>query len=622
MENERRFNYAERVANIGSWEIDISSNKCIWSDQFFRICGFESDSFEPTYEIWLSIIHPEDRAHAASVIKKAIQEKEPYSIETRIVRPDGCVVWVACKGEVICNSKGEAVKLVGAFLDLTERKYLEAVLRKNEKNYRKLFENMTAGFTLHEIIYDENTDPIDYHFLEVNPVFEQLIGISKSRLLGRSVREVLLETDPSLIDFYDQVVRMGEPGSYENYSRKTGECYHIWAYSPSRDRLAVLFTDAAGRAPNNAGSDRSEALFRQILENVDEVFWVRDFTTRRIEYISPAYEQVWGRSRQSLYDHPESLTESVHPDDSTRVAEAIKKQAKGRPLNEQYRILRPDGEIRWVGVRSHLVYDENGLASRIVGTAEDITERKQSEEALRALNFELEQHAQEKTTLLDNSKKELETFAYSVSHDLRAPLRRIDGYSQVLLEDHSPNLNGEILDYLHKIRSATTYMSELIENFLRLSKISFVETTIEQVDLSQIAKEIIATMADAYKGRQASFIIAPKIIAKGDKDLLRIALENLFSNAWKFTSKISEAKIEFGIFGCGDPVYFIRDNGVGFDCSKANRLFEPFQRMHTQKDYEGTGIGLAIVKRVIERHGGHIWVESQVGQGTTFWFSL
>jgi len=369
-------------------------------------------------------------------------------------------------------------------------------------------------------------------------------------------------------------------------------------------------------------SHPSEAFFRELVENVSEVFWVINDIPRRIEYISPAYEQVWGRSCQSLVDYPESLTASVHPDDCPRVVEALKKQDKGRPLDEQYRILRPDGEIRWVWVRSHLVCDENGGSGRIVGIAEDITERKQSEDALRALNFELEQYVQEKTTLLDNSKKELETFTYSVSHDLRAPLRRIDGYSQVLLEDHSSNLNDEITDYLRKIRIATIHMSELIENFLRLSKISFVETTIEQVDLSQIAKEIIETMTDTYQGRQASCIIAPGITAKGDKDLLRIALENLFSNAWKFTSKVAETKIEFGMIGRGDPVFFVRDNGVGFDCSKANRLFEPFQRMHTKKEYEGTGIGLAIVKRVIDRHGGHIWVESQVGMGTTFWFSI
>jgi len=364
-------------------------------------------------------------------------------------------------------------------------------------------------------------------------------------------------------------------------------------------------------------------LFCLLLENSHEVFWVRDYVTRQIEYISPAYELVWGRTCQSAFDHPESFVESVYPEDKRRITEAIKNQYNGKPFNEQYRIIGPGGEIRWVWVRTYLVGGENGLTSCIVGIAEDVTEQIKAEETLRTLNIELELHITERIKLLEKSNKELETYAYSVSHDLRAPLRRIDGYSQILLEDHSSELNDEIIGCIYKIRKASMQMSELIESFLRLSKISFAEIFIEDVDLSNIANEIIVGLEDScHKGHPVTCIIQPEIIVKGDYALLNIAFDNLLSNAWKFTAKKKEAKIEVGVIGNKHPVYFVRDNGVGFDSSKATRLFEPFQRMHTQKDYQGTGIGLTIVKRIIERHGGNIWVESRVGIGTVIYFTL
>ncbi len=224
---------------------------------------------------------------------------------------------------------------------------------------------------------------------------------------------------------------------------------------------------------------------------------------------------------------------------------------------------------------------------------------------------------------LEESNKELEAFAYSVSHDLRAPLRSIDGFSQALLEDYDDKLDASGKNYLQRVRAAAQHMGQLIDDLLNLSRITRYEMKQEKVDLSALTSEITNELQKAKPERNVTSIIASGITANGDAHLLRIALTNLLENAWKFTGKQPQARIEFGVIQKdGKSVYFVRDDGVGFDMKYADKLFTPFQRLHTTGDFPGTGIGLAIVQRIIHRHGGKIWAESEVEQGTTFYFTL
>ncbi|HEX5974145.1 MAG TPA: ATP-binding protein, partial [Rubrobacteraceae bacterium] len=223
---------------------------------------------------------------------------------------------------------------------------------------------------------------------------------------------------------------------------------------------------------------------------------------------------------------------------------------------------------------------------------------------------------------LEGANRELEAFSYSVSHDLRAPLRSIEGFSQILLEDHAQELDDEARSYLGRVRAASRRMASLIDDLLDLSRVTRSALTRHTVDLSAVAREVAAELRKSQPEREVEFIISENLRATGDSRLLRIALENLLGNAFKFTEKEGEAIIEFGDVSQGGVVYYVRDNGVGFDMAYAAKLFGAFQRLHGPEDFEGTGIGLATVQRIVHRHGGRVWAEGKVGEGSTFFFTL
>lgn len=244
---------------------------------------------------------------------------------------------------------------------------------------------------------------------------------------------------------------------------------------------------------------------------------------------------------------------------------------------------------------------------------------RKADEEIRELNMTLQKRAIE----LESVNKELEAFSYSVSHDLRTPLRAIDGFSQALVEDYSGRLDDNGLHYLQRMREGAQRMARLIDDMLKLSRVTRDELSREEVDLSVLAQEIAAELLQFQKDREVEFIVASGLRAYGDPRLLRIALENLLGNAWKFTGPHPRARIEFGMSEeSGERVYFVRDDGVGFDTTYAGKLFGAFQRLHDAREFPGTGIGLATVQRVINRHGGRIWAEAEVDKGTTFYFTL
>jgi light-regulated signal transduction histidine kinase (bacteriophytochrome) len=252
-----------------------------------------------------------------------------------------------------------------------------------------------------------------------------------------------------------------------------------------------------------------------------------------------------------------------------------------------------------------------------------VTERKQAEEEIRKLNAELEQRVRERTAQLEAANRELETFAHSVSHDLRAPLRGIDGWSMALLEDYGAKLDSKAREYLARVRLEAQHMGRLIDDLLQLSRVTRSEMALGPVNLSALAESIALTLKEAHPGRRLEFRIAPGLMALGDSRLVAIALNNLLDNAVKFTGPRLAAQIEVGrTERDGRPAFFVRDNGVGFDMAYAGQLFGAFQRLHKAREFPGTGIGLATVQRVIHRHGGSIWAEARAGEGATFCFTL
>ena len=322
-----------------------------------------------------------------------------------------------------------------------------------------------------------------------------------------------------------------------------------------------------------------------------------------MEYTGLTLEESYGKGWNTPF----------HPDDKQTAWDAWNRATQtGENYHVESRLRAADGSYRWFLMLGEALRDAEGSIVQWFGTCTDIADLKQAEDALR-----------ESQRGLEDVNKELQSFSYSVSHDLRGPLRTMDGFSQALLEDHSQHLDEKGRHYVTRIRTAAQRMGRLIDDLLQLSRLTRVEMRVKPVDLSAIALAVIGELRDSEPGRNVEVQIEPGLETRGDPGLLQVALQNLLSNAWKFTSRREHAVIEFGrVNGQPDSAFFVRDNGAGFDMQYADHLFSPFQRLHADEEFKGTGIGLATVQRIIRRHSGRIWAEAAEEQGATFYFQL
>ena len=374
----------------------------------------------------------------------------------------------------------------------------------------------------------------------------------------------------------------------------------------------------------------SEERYRTLADSMPQIVWTANpdgsldyYNQQWIDYTGMTLEQTLGWGWQPV----------LHPDD---LEECLKRWSRavetGESYETEYRFKRAsDGAYRWHLGRATPALDEDGRITKWYGACTDIEEQKRTEQALQdnqrqvqKLNAELELRVIERTAELAAANKELEAFSYSVSHDLRAPLRSIDGFSQALLEDYAESIDAQGQNYLQRVRAASQRMAQLIDDMLNLARVSRGDMRREQIDLSRMVREVSEQLHREEPERAVEVIIADNINARGDARLLRIALENLLGNAWKFTSKQRSARIEFGVRegDAGEDVFFVSDDGAGFDMAYSDKLFGAFQRLHSASEFEGTGIGLATVQRIIHRHGGRIRAESEVDRGATFYFTL
>jgi signal transduction histidine kinase len=322
--------------------------------------------------------------------------------------------------------------------------------------------------------------------------------------------------------------------------------------------------------------------------------------------------------------NPNWLEEYIHPDDRAHVKEIINEAIRTKSVFElEHRVIRVDGTLGWTFSRAIPLLDENGNIYEWFGAASDITRRKLIEDALEKLNRDLERQVAERTAELETINQELEAFNYSAAHDLRQPLNRIAIFSQALEMECSTEMPDVCSDYIQGIFKSNYQMNHLIEALLNFSKVIRSGPNREPVDLSAIAHGEALLLKQSEPERQVDFRIANGIVANADPDLMRVVLDNLLGNSWKYTSKREQTIIEFGRTEVdGKLVYFVRDNGIGFDAALADKLFVPFQRLPSAEAFSGHGIGLATVQRIIRRHGGEIWAEGEPGQGATFYFTL
>jgi PAS domain S-box-containing protein len=383
-----------------------------------------------------------------------------------------------------------------------------------------------------------------------------------------------------------------------------------------------LEREAAERSEAEQALRTSEERYRSLVSVSAQIVWTTDAGGQVVEP-QPAWQAYTGQAAGDLTSLPGG-SDAIHPDEWDHARELWRHAIEtGTPFATEVRLRRSDGVYRWFAARGVPVRRADGSVKEWVGTCTDIDERKIAAEEVQRLTEELEQRVRQRTAQLEDKNRELEAFSYSVSHDLRAPLRAIDGFGQALVEDFGGQLDDEARRYLSRIRSATQRMSQLIDDLLTLSRISRVELSWTEVDLSAMARQIIDELMHREAERTVEVSVWDGIMVQGDPRLLRIALENMLGNAWKFTAKTGAPRIEFGALEDREKsTYFVRDNGAGFDMAHADNLFGAFQRLHAVTDFPGTGIGLATVQRIVHRHGGRIWVNAQRGRGATFFFTL
>jgi PAS domain S-box-containing protein len=463
----------------------------------------------------------------------------------------------------------------------------------------------------------------------VNSQTEQVFGYGRSELLNQKVEMLLPERFRAMHTghrghfFGDpKVRRMG--ASLELFGvRKDGTEFPVEiSLGPIQTEEGVLVSatilDITRRKKVEMALKENKERLQLAVESAQLGVWDLDLITD-VAVRSLRHDQIFGFSSLQPHWGMEIALTHIHPDDRAILRKRIEEARATGGFRLECRVIWPDQSIHWINAEGHVFQNEKGEPVRMMGVVADISHRKHSEEMVERHRSELAQS----NTELEAANKELEAFSYSVSHDLRAPLRGIDGFSQALLEDYAGQLDSQGRSYLERVRAGVQRMGILIDDLLNLGRVTRAEIHREPIDLTAMAQRIAADLRRGQPERKVEIVLGKGLCAEGDARLLRVVLENLLGNAWKFTSKRKHARIELGrMQSNGASAFFIRDNGAGFDPAYADRLFGAFQRLHAMAEFPGTGVGLATVQRVIHRHGGRVWAESAVDQGATFYFTL
>jgi PAS domain S-box-containing protein len=541
-----------------------------------------------------------------------IKARADYHREWRFKRKDGSFF----AAEVIATMMPDG-NLLGMIRDITERKQAGEKLRKSQEQLAGVI-----GSAMDAIITVDDQQRIVLFNSAAERMFlfptEDAIGQPLDRFIPERFRASHKQHVQGFGETHVTRRSMGALGALYGL-RADGEEFPIEASisqieSDGKKLYTVILRDITERRRAD------EALKEQARMLELAPMLIRDLNGRIIFWNTGA-EQMYGWPTAEALDkvaHSLLQTEFPRPIEEIKARLYAHNHWEGELLH-----IRKDGQR--IVVASHWVLhrDGQGKPKAILEVNNDITERKDAEREIGRLNEELEQRVADRTAQLQAVNKELEAFSYSVSHDLRAPLRHIDGFSQALLEDYTDKLDDVGKSYLREVRGASQEMAQLIDDVLQLARVTRSEMRREVVDLSDMAGAITAELKKREPKRKVIVNLTEELATCGDKRLLRIVLNNLLGNAWKFTAKRAEAEITFGgEQKNGENTYFIRDNGAGFDMAYVGKLFGAFQRLHTAGEFEGTGIGLATVQRIVYRHGGRVWAEGAVNEGATFYFTL
>lgn len=616
-ESEERLFCAIRGSSDGIWDWDLARDRYYISPRYKELLGYSDKEMPNARAFLIDALHPGDRARFDAEVQRHFEKRSPYDTEYRLRCKDGTYRWFRGRGQAVWDAEGRVVRFAGASTDITTQKQAQDNIRALLAEKQALLDNTLVG-----MVHLRNRV-----ILSCNRRFEEIFGYEPNELLGKTTevtfpRRQIFESMGEKA--YAAIARGEHYITEQELRRKDGSLF--WALITGRafdplhpqEGSIWIYTDISELKTATRSLQQERDFSEALINSLPGIFCLLDKNGRPVRW-NANFERITGYApgEFSLM----TADQLFMREDQDAVRNATYRALKVGEASVEATLQTKGGELvpHFIsGVR--IEFDGK---THLIGLAIDITERKRAEQEIRKLNEELEQRVAERTAELEAANRELESFSYSVSHDLSAPLRGIDGFSRMLEEDYRNAVDEIGRNYIQRIRAGTQRMQQLIDDLLALSRVTRDEMRRENFSLSRLAEEIIAELRQTQPERQVNVIIAPDQVIKGDPSLMRIALENLLRNAWKFTGKHAHAHIELGVLHKdGKKVYFVRDDGAGFDMRYAGKLFGAFQRFHRISDFEGTGIGLAIVARIIHRHGGDIWAEAAVEQGAAFYFTL
>lgn len=623
-DSEERYRRLVEVSPDAIMLTDLEGDVAFANQRAVELYGFD-DVSEMLGRSSMELVAPEYHDLAMQNVARISEHGSSPHTDFVLLRRDGSRFPAEVSASLLANAAGEPQGMIGTSRDISERLRMVEALRESEERYRTLFDNVPVG------LYRSTPDgPI----LDANPALVELLGCrDRDEALAVNSRDVYIDSADrdrwQALMVADGMVRDFEA----RWRRADGET--IWVKDTARavhgDDGQVMYyegtvEDVTERRRIQEALKGSESQFRAIFESSPLGIMVVG-PDGRLSKVNSALCTMLGYDESELRGMgsdqlvPRSDFEQV----DQRMREVMTSSRSS--FGFEARCRTKSGEDVWCRISGTLL-DRSPLSGLAI--MEDISERRRAEEAIRDLNEELEERVRQRTAELESANHELEAFAYSVSHDLRAPLRAIDGFSRILHEDHAEVLPQDARRYLHTVRDNAQQMDKLIQDLLAFSRMGRQPLAVETVACRHLVERIVEELWSDRDGREVEIVIGELPECRADPVQLRQVYGNLLANALKFTRERSKAVIEVGCRYAtdngdgtgGEPVFFVRDNGVGFDMQYADKLFGVFQRLHRAEDYEGTGVGLAIVQRAIHRHGGRVWVEAGPDKGASFYFTL
>ena len=522
------------------------------------------------------------------------------------------------------DERDAVTAMMATIKDMSELMAAQAELADSERRFRRTFDQAPVGAAI---------ATLDGHFQRVNAALQRMTGYSEDELTTMTFLDITLpeerEHDAELVAQLlrgdnDELVRE------KRYVRKDGgNTWGLLSVRVARDDAGKplyflsMIVDVDDRRHAQEALQDSEKSLREAQRLARIGNWQWTVATDTVKWSEELFH-IDGRDPDLPAPSFAEMSSCYTPESWQRLSAVVAKTLQsGESYELDLEMVRPDGTTRHTSARGEATYDAGGKIVGLHGTVQDVTDRKRAEDEIRRLNAELEKRVVSRTAQLAAVTAELEAFAYSASHDLRAPLRTIDGFSAMVMEDAADAIGPEDVRHLQRVREAAQRMGRLIDDLLGLSRVARRDLIREQVDVSALAREVADELLAEHEAKVVEVVIAPDMVADADPRLLRVILRNLLDNAWKFTAKHETARVEVGVTDAdGERAFFIRDDGAGFDPEHAEHLFGAFQRLHAAGEFEGDGIGLAMVQRLVNRHGGRAWAEGQVEKGATFFFTL